>query len=126
MGQKLNQPSRISITYCMNMNFDFLATEFLSNQVSDYLLASVTLIIGILSIKILRRIAFRNLKKLAAKTRNIYDDAIIRILEHNFIPIAYLGAFHLAIKNLNLHPILDRSVEVLIIILSTMLAIRLL
>ena len=56
----------------------------------------------------------------------IYDDAIIRILERNFIPIAYLGAFHLAIKNLNLHPILDRCVEVLIIILSTMLAIRLL
>ena len=70
------------------MNFDFLATEFLSNQVSDYLLASVTLIIGILSIKILRRIAFRNLKKLAAKTRNIYPT-----FRRNFLMLNQLICF---------------------------------
>ena len=108
------------------MNFDFLATDFLSNQLSDYLLASVILIAGILSLKILRRLAFRNLKKWAAKTKNIYDDALIRILERNLIPIAYIGFFYLAVNNLTLHPILERSIEVLVIIISTILAIRLL
>ncbi len=108
------------------MNFDFLATEFLSNQIGDYLLAFLILIAGILSIKILKNLAFRNLKKLAAKTRNIYDDAIIRILERYFIPIAYIGIFYLAINNLSLHPILNRSIEVVVIITSTILAIRLL
>ena len=73
----------------MNINFDFLTTEFLSNQISDYLLALVIFIGGILFIKTLRNFAFRNFKKWAAKTKNIYDDAIIRILERNFIPIAY-------------------------------------
>lgn len=110
----------------MNMNFNFLATEFLSNQISDYLLALVIFIAGIILIKTLRNVAFRSLKKWAATTKNIYDDAIIRIVERNFIPIAYIGTFYLAVNNLTLHPIIDRSIDILVIIISTILAIRLL
>ena len=108
------------------MTFNFLGIEFLNNQLSDYLLAATILIGGIVSIKILRRIALRSLKKWAAKTENIYDDAIIRILERNLIPIAYIGSIYLAVSNLTLHQILARVVEVIVIIVATILAIRLL
>ena len=107
------------------MNLNFLSIEFLSNQLSDYLLASAILVCSIIFIKIVRRIAFRSLKKWAAKTENIYDDAIINILERNLIPIAYVGSIYLAISNLTLHSILARVIEVMVVIISTIFAIRL-
>ena len=107
------------------MNFDFLTIKFLNNQVSDYLLATAILISSIITIKIIKNFTFRNLKKWAARTDNIYDDAIVRILERDLIPIAYIGTIYLAINNLTLHPILNRAIEVLTIISSTILAIRL-
>ena len=80
---------------------------------------------SIISIKILKYLGFRSLKRWAAKTRNIYDDAIIRILERNLIPIAYVGSIYLAVSNLTLHQIVNRTVEVLVIIIFTVFAIRL-
>jgi small-conductance mechanosensitive channel len=108
------------------MNFNFLAIEFLNNQLSDYLLAIAILIGSIIIVKVFRNLAFRSLKKWAARTNNIYDDAIIKLLEHNLVPIAYIGSVYLAVNNLTLHPILERVIEVLAIIIFTILAVRLL
>ena len=107
------------------MDFDFLSIKFLNNQLNDYLIAVVILVCCIILIKILRRSAFKSLKRWSARTENIYDDAIISILERDLIPIAYVASIYLAIGNLNLHPILDRVVEVIVVIVSTVLAIRL-
>lgn len=107
------------------MSFDFLSLEFLNNQLNDYLIAVVILICCIILIKILRRSAFKSLKKWTARTENIYDDAIIRILERDLIPIAYIASVYLAIINLTLHPILNRVIEVAVVIVSTIFAIRL-
>ncbi len=107
------------------MNFDFLSLQFLDNNLSDYLLAVSILIGGAIAIKIIRTVAFRSLKNWAARTDNIYDDAIIRILERNLVPITYIGIIYLAVDNLTLHPILARAIEVVTIIASTLLAIRL-
>lgn len=107
------------------MNFDFLSLKFLDNQLNDYLIAVVILVCCIILIKIIRRSAFKSLKKWSARTDNIYDDAIINILERDLIPIAYIASVYLAIANLNLHPILDRVIEVVVVIVSTILAIRL-
>ena len=107
------------------MNFKFLSLEFLDNQLNDYLVAVVILSCCIILIKILRRSAFKSLKKWSAKTENIYDDAIIKILERDLLPIVYVASVYLAIGNLNLHPILDRVIEVIVVIVSTIFAIRL-
>ena len=107
------------------MNFNFLSIEFLNNQLVDYLIAATILLACVVLIGIFKRLAFKSLKKWAAKTENVYDDAIINILEKNLIPIAYAASIYLAIDNLNLHPILDRAVEVTVIIVSTIFAIRL-
>jgi small-conductance mechanosensitive channel len=107
------------------MNLNFLAIEFLNNQLSDYLLAVATLAGSIIAIKVLRNVAFRSLKKWAARTNSVYDDSIIKLLEHNLVPIAYIGTIYLAVNNLTLHPILERVIEVLAIITSTILAVRL-
>ncbi|HHP7231307.1 MAG TPA: mechanosensitive ion channel family protein [Xenococcaceae cyanobacterium] len=108
------------------MNLEFLSTTFLANTLGDYLLALAIVIAGVLVVKLLCRLVINRLKKLAARTENIYDDAIIRIIERNLVPIWYLGSFYLGVSNLILHPILERVIEVLVIITATIFAIRLL
>ena len=108
------------------MNLNFLSWELLNNKLGDYLLALAIFLSCIIIIRVVKLWTFKNLSKWAAKTENIYDDAIVRILEKYFMPIAYIGSIYLAISNLTLHPILSRVVEVLVILASTILAIRLL
>ena len=107
------------------MQLDFLSTEFFDNTINDYLIALFILICGVFAVRVIRTLTFRSLKKWAARTDNIYDDAIVAILEKNLVPIAYIGVIFLAIKNLTLHPILDRAIEVLAIILVTILGVKL-
>ena len=107
------------------MNLDFLSIEFTGNTLGDYLLGLIIFISGLVFIKLLKAFCFRNLKKWAIKTDNFYDDAIIKIIEHKLIPIIYIGIVYLAVKNLTLHPILDRVIEVLAIITVTILGIGL-
>lgn len=107
------------------MNFNFLSLEFLDNKLSDYAIALIILGCCIVLIKILRRSAFKSLRKWSAKTENIYDDAIVGILERDLIPIAYVASVYLAISNLIFHPILDRVIDVMMVIISTVFAIRL-
>ena len=106
------------------MNLDILSSVFLSNTLGDYLIAIVILICCLISIKIFKKFAIRSLRKWAATTENVYDDALIAILERDLIPIAYIAGVYLAISKLNLHPILERVVEVVTIIISTVFAIR--
>ncbi|HEY9771208.1 MAG TPA: mechanosensitive ion channel family protein [Coleofasciculaceae cyanobacterium] len=107
------------------MNFNFLSLNFLSNKLSDYLIAGITLGCCILLIKIFRRSTFNSLRKWAAKSENIYDNAIVSIVERDLIPIAYIASIYLAISNLTLHSILERVVKVMMVIVSTIFAIRL-
>ena len=107
------------------MNLDFLSIEFINNTIRDYLLGAIVFVGGFVFVKLLKSFCFRNLKQWAIKTDNFYDDAIIKIIEQNLIPIIYIGIFYLAVKNLTLHPIIDRVIEVLAIISVTILGIRL-
>ncbi len=107
------------------MNLDFLEIQILNNTLGDYFLALLIILCSILIIRLLRSLVIKNLKKFAASTTNPFDDAIIRILERNLIPIFYLGSFYVAVSNLSLHPILARAIEVLVIIGSCILGIRL-
>ena len=107
------------------MNFDLLSSVFLSNTLGDYLIAIVILIFCLVSIKIFKRLAIKSLRKWAASTENIYDDALISILERDLVPIVYTAGIYLAISKLNLHPILERAGEVVTIIITTVFAIRL-
>ncbi|MEL6581920.1 MAG: mechanosensitive ion channel family protein [Cyanobacteria bacterium J06621_12] len=107
------------------MKFTFLAANFAGNQLYDYLIAAVILFISVISIRIIKRSAFKSLRNWAAKTENIYDDAIINILERYLIPIAQVASLYLALENLVLNPILKRAVDVMAVVIFSILAIRL-
>lgn len=107
------------------MNLKFLDTNVLNNTVADYLIALVTLIVASIFVKLLCRFVFQRLKRWANRTKTPLDDRLIAIVEKHLIPIVYVGSFYLALSNLVLHPILDRAVEVILIILATFFGVRL-
>ncbi len=107
------------------LSWEQLSHTFLENTLGDYLLALAVLITSVIVIKIIRRLVITKLKKLAARTKTIYDDALVRIFEKNFIPVFYLGSFYLAVNNLTLHQLLDRIIEVIVIIIATFFVVKL-
>lgn len=103
---------------------EFLQSKFLNNQVVDYLIALGIIVGGILLIKILQTIILSRLRKWTRKTATRLDDALVRIFGGSLVPVLYLGTFYLAIANLNLHPILQQTIDVLGVIIATILVIR--
>lgn len=106
------------------MSLDFLNQEILQNKISDYLIAIAVLGIGTISIKSIRNSLWHRLERWSKRTPTPLDDYLIRLGEKAVIPLLYLGVFYLGISNLTLHPILDRGLDAIAIIVATILGIR--
>ncbi len=103
---------------------NFLVINFFGNEISDYLIALLTLSFGIVAIKILGNIVLSRFKVWADKTANKLDNKIIGLFERHLIPLLYLGTFYVSISNLNLHPIFNNTLNALAVIIATFIGIR--
>lgn len=106
------------------MSLNFLNQEILQNKISDYLIAIAVLGIGTISIKSIQNSLWHRLERWSKRTPTPLDDYLIRLGEKAVIPLLYLGVFYLGISNLTLHPILDRGLDAIAIIVATILGIR--
>lgn len=104
---------------------DFLQIEFLGNQVLDYLLAIAILLAGTLLTNLVRGIVIQRLKWWSRHTASDFDDRLIRLLEQPTVFLLYLGTLYISLNNLELHPILSKILEVLVVIGTTFLVVRL-
>ncbi|MFE4107260.1 mechanosensitive ion channel family protein [Almyronema epifaneia] len=105
---------------------DFLQTELISNQVSDYLLAIAILLSGFLAINLVKALLLNRLKRWSRYTTTDLDDRLISLIERPVMRLGYVGTFYISIHNLTLHPILDQAIEVVCVIVATILGIQLL
>jgi small-conductance mechanosensitive channel len=103
----------------------FLELNFLDNQVYDYLLSLAVLIIGFLTINLLKSVAIHRLKRWATKTDHELDERLIRLVKPSIIAVLYLGTFYIAIGKLALHPILQQLIDFLGVIVATIISILL-
>ncbi|MGK7928932.1 MAG: mechanosensitive ion channel family protein [Spirulina sp.] len=107
------------------MLIEILDREFLNNRIIDYLMALAIFLIGFIAIYSLRTVIFKSLERLVKRTQTTIDDTLLRLSEKALIPLLYLGTIYLAIDNLNLHPILKKTFNVSLIIVTTIIAIKL-
>ena len=107
------------------MLLEFLDRDILNNQITDYLIALAILIVASVVVRLLSRFVFQRLKKWAIATQTSLDDRLVLIIEKHSVPIIYLGSFYLAVSNLVFHPILERTIEAVLIILATIFSVRL-
>ncbi|MEA5471011.1 mechanosensitive ion channel family protein [Spirulina sp. 06S082] len=108
------------------MFVEILDREFLNNQVLDYIIACAIILIGLITINIVRAFFLQSLKRWAKRTTTTLDDKLIHISEKALIPVLYLGTIYLAIDKLNLHPILERTLDAILTIIATIFVIQLL
>lgn len=97
----------------------------LQNPVSDYFIALATLAAGIVIANVLEVFIIRRLKRWVKKTQTTLDDELVLLFEKFLLPLAYVGVFYISIRDLVIHPILDKTIDVAGIILLTFFAIRL-
>lgn len=105
---------------------EFLQIEILGNSIATYLIALGTMGIGITIILLVRTYVVYRLKRWARRTTTDLDDRLIRILEKPVTFLLYLGTFHLGLRDLELRPVIEQSIDIIILIAATVLAIRLL
>jgi len=103
---------------------DILQQTFFHNRILDYLICLSTFLIGIIIIQIFKSILLNRLKALAKKTATTIDDFLIHAIEKKLLPLLYVGAFYLSIQVLTLNPALDKGINVLALILSTIFGVR--
>lgn len=107
------------------MNFSvFLDYVFLGNRVYDYLIALIILVIGIICIRLLKRIVMRNLKSWTTKTQSLFDDYLLENVEKRIFPLVYFGILYLSLRSLVIHRLLAKSLNILGIVLLTYMSIR--
>jgi len=92
---------------------DFLDRVFLNNTVYNYLVALGIFILSIIIIKIAKKILINRLKVWVKKTKNIFDDFLVDILEKLVSPFLYFLAFYLGISSLVLNAYFTKAVNFL-------------
>ncbi|UWU46943.1 hypothetical protein [Limnospira platensis] len=65
---------------------EILQEELLTNTLSDYLIAFVIIVLGILAIRVIEQMILRRLKLWAVKTNSRLDDALVKIGDRALIP----------------------------------------
>ena len=103
----------------------FLNYEIFNNLISDYLLALLIFIIGIIVINfILKKLLLKRLKKWVQNSKIGINNRLIKIIQKSITPLLYLGVLYISIRNLALHPILTQAIDVVGLILATFIGIR--
>jgi small-conductance mechanosensitive channel len=105
---------------------DLFEVEFLSNAIADYAIAIAILVIGFIAVAIVRTIILSRMKRWATRTAVPLDERLIQLIERPAVRLLYLGVIYVAVGNLTLHPILERVLDVVCIIVATVLVVSVL
>lgn len=109
----------------ISMSLAFLEKTFWGNEMVGYLVAAVTVLVGIVLTNFIRIIVIGRLQRLAKYSSTDLDDRLLHLIEMPVTRLLYLGSFYLGASSLSLHPILEESINFVCIVLATLLVVRL-
>ncbi len=102
----------------------FLTKTFLHNKIEDYLITLSVFLISLTLIWIMKRLALKRLKAWAYRTSTRLDNFLIQTIQEKAMPLVYIAVFDLSIRNLTLHPTLDKVINILMAIALTFFGAR--
>lgn len=104
----------------------WLNAEFLRNSVQDYLMAGVTFAVVLAAGYLVRGMALRRLKALAARTATDFDDFVVDLLgQIRHLELFIVSSF-IASRGLRLDKGFDKAFRVVLVVLLTYRIVRLL
>lgn len=103
---------------------EFLNQSFYSNTVYDYIVAVGIFIVGIIILKIFKRIILSRLKKWSEKTVTTIDDFLVKEIEKAVVPVLYILILYISIKSLTFPTQIITIIDKVFIVLATFFFIR--
>ena len=103
---------------------DFFKEKWLNNTVEDYLIATAIAVIGILIIRIFRKIALGRLKKWSEKTETSVDDLVVKGIERFALPILSYLVLYNAINYLTLNDVAQKWIKIVTAVVVTFFILR--
>ncbi len=104
----------------------WLKTVFLGNPLQGYLLAAITIIVGILVVWVVDKTIVRGLKRLTHHTTSTFDDFLIEKSEKFALPALYAIVAFIGLRALVLKPALAKGIQAAVMVVVAVQAVRLL
>lgn len=97
---------------------------FFQNSVYSYLTALLVFTVAVCTVKLFDHAVLNRLKIWAETATNTLDIYLFQTLEKTLLPALYFGSFYVAVRSLMLPALLNRSIDIIGIIIVTIAGIR--
>lgn len=104
---------------------EFLAREYWGNPVQDYLIAAAIVVVGLLLIRVFKRVLLQRLAVWATKSETRFDNLIVRGVERFGLPVLTFSILYWAIHSLTLSGRVEKIVNTAAIVVIAYFIIRL-
>jgi len=104
---------------------EILKQAYLGNTVLNYLICAGLFLSLFIAIKLVRLFVLKGMKKLAARTKNTFDDFLMRLIQTIVVPLAYFGAFYMSLQSLVFPKFAKKGLDVLAMAVLTFCSVRL-
>lgn len=85
---------------------------FLNNTLYQWIIAIAIITVAFISIKLLKTVVIRRLKKWTLTTKTSWDNFIVTIIDTSVIPLLYISSVYFALLTLQLNPTADRVIHI--------------
>lgn len=109
----------------MESTNEFLARQFWGNSVQNYLIAAGIVIVGILVVRIFKRVLLNRLSSWATKSETRFDNMVVHGAERFGLPILTFSILYWAIHSLTLSARVEKIVDTATIVVIAYFIIRL-
>lgn len=103
----------------------FLEQSYIGNTVQEYLLVLGAILLGVLLIKIVKRVVLKRIEKLIGQTETDVDDYLFESFDKFVVPIVYFSIIYVAVGTLNLSGFVENAIEAAFIVIITYFSVRL-
>lgn len=103
---------------------NILQREYFGNSILNYIIAAAVILIAMITIRIIKAIFIKRLKKWAETTHTSIDDFLIISIEKFVIPLLYFLAFTFGLNILKLEATPKKIIDSVTVIIITFFAIR--
>ncbi|WP_035463629.1 mechanosensitive ion channel family protein [Algoriphagus vanfongensis] len=104
---------------------DLLTQEFYGNTGKEYLIMLGVIVLGLLLVKLFKRLILKRISKLVSKSSTIIDDFIVESIGNYVLPVVYFTIIYAGLKTLAWPDKILSILEVVYVVIITYYAIRL-
>ena len=88
-----------------------LQTQFFANPIRSYLIAFISLILGLILVRSFHRFGLRRIRRFTQTTRSKWDDILLQALDGAVLPILYFGTIYASLQSPRLNQTLETALN---------------